>query len=52
MKKKMSNMNSINKGKNLIIQLMETKKSQKIIKFKSKKLDKENILIIFYMKQV
>ena len=30
---------------------METKKSQKIIKFKSKKLDKENI-IIFYMKQV
>ena len=48
----MSNMKSINKGKNLIIQLMETKKSQKIIKFKSKKLDKENILIIFYVKQV
>ena len=43
----LSNMQSINinKGKNLVIQLMESKTCQKKIKSSSKKLDKENIIM-------
>ena len=43
----LSNMQSINinKGKNLVIQLMESKTCQKKIKSYSKKLDKENIIM-------
>ena len=36
---------NINKGKNLVIQLMESKTCQKKIKSYSKKLDKENIIM-------
>ena len=43
----LSNMPSvnINKGKHLVIPLMESKNSQKKIKSKSKKLDKENVIL-------
>ena len=36
---------NINKGKHLVIPLMESKNSQKKIKSKSKKLDKENVIL-------